>query len=86
VQYLKEEEEAAKMILKCEIIENEQLTNRWRNINERSVKLAFTSVESFEARVFGYMKGASDSTSRRSKEIKSSSSSLRTEFSDLSYK
>ena len=37
---------------------------RCRNINERSVRLALTCEGNFDARVFGYMNGESDSTSK----------------------
>lgn len=60
-------------------------TYRCRKINERSVRPDLTSVESFDARVFGYWNGLSDSTNNLSMGIKLSSNNLRTEFSDLSY-
>jgi hypothetical protein len=58
---------------------------RCKNISERSVKLALTSVESFDARVFGYMNGESLSTSNLSNGIILSSNNFLTEISDLSY-
>jgi hypothetical protein len=57
---------------------------RCRNINERSVKADLTVDDSLEARVFGYMKGASLSTKSRSSGIRFDSRSFLTEFSDLS--
>lgn len=44
----------------------------------------FTCGGNFEARVFGYMNGESDSTSSLSRDNVPSSSSFRIEFSDLS--
>lgn len=45
----------------------------------------FTCAGNFEALVFGYMKGLSDSTSSLSKDNVPSSRSFRIEFSDLSW-
>lgn len=45
----------------------------------------FTCGGNFEARVFGYMNGESDSTSSLSRDNVPSSSSFRIEFSDLSW-
>lgn len=49
-----------------------------------SVKPSLTCKGSLEARVFGYIKGESVSTKRRSRGIEPSSKSLRTPASDLS--
>lgn len=60
------------------------LTNRCRNNCDRSVMPVLTCGGSFEARVLGYIKGASLSTNSRSRGSSPLSSSFRTPLSDLS--
>lgn len=59
-------------------------THRCRNIIERSVRPDLMVADSLEARVLGYMNGASLSTNKRSSGMRLDSKSFLTEFSDLS--
>lgn len=64
---------------------NTRIAYRCRNCNERSVMPVLTCGGNLEARVFGYMNGASLSARIRSSGSSLFSNSFRTPLSDLSY-
>lgn len=93
VQYLWHTREGNENQCTCELnvitdskIHVRQQTHRCKNSWERSVIPLLTCCGNLEARVFGYMNGASLSTKTRSSGNSPLSSNFRTPVSDLSYR
>ena len=70
---------------KTSLISTWKVQYLWRNVTDLSVRQSLICCGSLLARVLGYMKGASVSTSSLSRGITPSSRIFLTPFSDLSF-